>query len=457
GDVNGSHSATASSRMEQGGVDARDGDKKGREAIALRPAPGPRGGRDEAAAHTQLINIGGVLIPGLPNHIAIKCLVQVPRLYHGNMRGVCRSWMEVVRSAEFYIWRRESGVTDPWLVVLSCDHLGSTKLDFFAYDLPSRQLLFKARLPPFDAVKPSCSSSTIDMIARGASSDYKLVAMDEHFVVLNWQRDGVWTEELPFLIYNILRNSWKKGASVSVRRHSFCCGVVQGKLYVTGGVNMKGTLERSTECYDFAKDEWRFVAALPVPLVLEDDAVFTGKLYVRTKCKEFWVYDPIADFWAQDPCLSMNSRLSEPSLHEQDDELYGQQGQAQAANEGQLVATDKSLLSLTPDNAFYKFNRKEKAWQLVGKINAGYSVHNYKASASAASNYRTAAAGRSSNDESMMCKEARRVFAYGNDIFVLASGKPGWHSRFLQDEDGCKYHRLFLGASSYRAGAVVQA
>ncbi|MCO5592185.1 hypothetical protein L7F22_046181 [Adiantum nelumboides] len=400
---------------------------------------------------------GGVLIPGLPNHIALKCLVQVPRLYHGNMRGVCRGWREAVRSAEFYRWRRESGLTDPWLVVLSCDHLGSTNLDFFAYDLPSRQLLFKALLPPFDVVMRA-SSPRVDMVARGAaSSDYKLVAMNEYFVVLNWQRDGLWTEELPFLIYNILTNSWKKGAAVGVRRHSFCCGVVQGKLYIVGGTNLEGSFEASTECYDFAKDEWRFVARLPAsapaPLVLEDDAVFRGKLYVRTASKQFWVYDPLADRWAQDPSLNnpnANHLLSANTTvrtSARPDHLQDLQAQfAQAANEGQLVATDNSLFSLTRDNAFHRFDWKEKAWQLVGRINPADSA--------------TSPAAQPRLDITScngLSKEARRVFAFGNDIFVLASGKPGWHSRFLQDDGRCKYHRLFLGISSYRAGAIVQA
>eukprot|EP00250_Pteridium_aquilinum_P024994 c29965_g1_i1 orf=20-1348(+) len=360
------------------------------------------------------------LIPGLPNHIAVLCLIKVPRLYHVNFSAVSRSWRQLMRNGYFYQCRRENDITDPWLVILSTDHLGSPKLHYFAYDLPSRQLLFKALLPPF----------SISVETQGAD-DYKLVAMNEYFVVLNWQKDGVWSEELPFLIYNILTNSWKKGACVSVRRHSFSCGVINGKLYITGGLNLEGRFEHSTECYDFLKDEWRFVASLPkdVPPYMEDDAVFQGKLYLRCchvhSGKVYWVYDPVADEWRQEPCLSKSS----------------------CGNEGQLFATNKSLYSLTRENAFYRFMGKEGAWKLVGKIGGDSS------SVMQDSSLHTDHTEASNNG---LSKEARRVFAFGNDIFVLAAGKPGWHCTLL-DEDGSKCHRLFLGNSSYRAGAVVQA
>ncbi|GLT68107.1 hypothetical protein SLA2020_403660 [Shorea laevis] len=52
------------------------------------------------------------LIPGLPDEIAMDCLVRVPYKFHSNMKLVCQSWRSLVMHASFYQERRRSGTAE---------------------------------------------------------------------------------------------------------------------------------------------------------------------------------------------------------------------------------------------------------------------------------------------------------------------------------------------------------
>lgn len=343
---------------------------------------------------------GKFLIPGLPNHIALLCLIKIPRLYHLSLSAVSWLWCNVFRSPGFYKCRREMGSTDPWLIVLSTEMIASMQRHYFAYDLRSRQLLFKAQLPSLGPAE-----------TRGVDN-YKLAAMNEYLVVLTWKPDGIRHQRSPFLLYNTVTNTWKRGSIPSVRCH-FVCGVIRDNLYVTGGFNVDHELERSTEAYNFKSDQWKTVADLPQEVNnIEDNVVFQNKLYLRCHSssdhrKVFWAYDPRTDTWSQEPRLSSSSELSVD----------------------QLVATDSCIYALSMEDAFCRFERGQGEWKIA--------AHMWEAA------------------DTSFSTRAARVFSHGNDIFVLTGSHARWHSTLLS-EDGCKCYQLFLGRSCYRSGAIVQ-
>ncbi len=62
------------------------------------------------------------LIPGLPKELAMQCLARVPRVSHGKMRAVCRTWRHMVESAEFLELRKHLGLSEDWLYL----HVGTS-------------------------------------------------------------------------------------------------------------------------------------------------------------------------------------------------------------------------------------------------------------------------------------------------------------------------------------------
>jgi N-acetylneuraminic acid mutarotase len=102
--------------------------------------------------------------------------------------------------------------------------------------------------------------------------------------------------------------SWKSLADVPtgpIHEHS-TVALSSTELAIVGGVRPPGTVIDSVYIYNIPKDSWRKAASLPVTINHANAAVVDGKIYVlggmtganwagTPKC---WVYDPAKDKWA---------------------------------------------------------------------------------------------------------------------------------------------------------------
>ncbi|CAI5952327.1 unnamed protein product [Closterium sp. NIES-64] len=59
--------------------------------------------------------VGGCLLPGLPDDVALSCLARVPRGLYGSLKLVCRSWHAAIEGSELYTQRSNLGATESWL------------------------------------------------------------------------------------------------------------------------------------------------------------------------------------------------------------------------------------------------------------------------------------------------------------------------------------------------------
>ncbi|MGI5133999.1 Kelch repeat-containing protein [Streptomyces sp. CA-106110] len=105
--------------------------------------------------------------------------------------------------------------------------------------------------------------------------------------------------------YSTNSGAWTKLASARDLREAPVHGLIDGKIYVTGGWGVGVQPDPKTEIYDIATDTWSTGANSPKPYGGVGSAVVNGKLYSVGGCTasgcgftDVTVYDPQTDTWA---------------------------------------------------------------------------------------------------------------------------------------------------------------
>ncbi|KAL4279403.1 hypothetical protein GQ457_03G035490 [Hibiscus cannabinus] len=197
---------------------------------------------------------GEPVIPGLPDDVALNCLLRLPVESHSACKAVCKRWHLLLGNKErFFTRRKELGFRDPWLFVFTFH---------------------------------KCTGK------------------------IQWQ---VWSLMLivPLTKYEIQKNRWTVMNNMSTARSFFASEVINGMIYVAGG-NSGDLFELdSAEVLDPAEGSWDPIANMGTNMASYDSAVLDDKLLVtegwlwpffvsprgqleRMKLK---VYDPGSDSW----------------------------------------------------------------------------------------------------------------------------------------------------------------
>lgn len=110
-------------------------------------------------------------------------------------------------------------------------------------------------------------------------------------------------------VYDLAAGTYRERAEAPTARNHALSGVIDGKLYVTGGrapghEGADASNVTATEVYDPATDQWSAGAAMPVAMSGGASAVLDGKLYVlggglpgNAVHATVLRYDPRADQW----------------------------------------------------------------------------------------------------------------------------------------------------------------
>ncbi|XP_026391858.1 F-box/kelch-repeat protein At1g30090-like [Papaver somniferum] len=231
------------------------------------------------------------LIPGLPDDIALNCLLRVPVASHSSCRAVCKSWHLLLGSKErFFTQRKELGFQDPWLFVFAF-HKCTGKIRWEVLDLTSFSWHPIPPMPSKDRDCPHglrCISIPFEgtlFVCGGMTSD-----MDRPLDLV--------------VKYEIHKNRWSVMNPMLTARSTFASGVIDGCVYVAGG-NSADLLElNSAEVLDPTAGQWRPIANMGAHMASYDATVLNGKLLVT----EGWlwpflfsprgqVYDPKSDRW----------------------------------------------------------------------------------------------------------------------------------------------------------------
>ncbi|WVZ77420.1 hypothetical protein U9M48_025285 [Paspalum notatum var. saurae] len=228
------------------------------------------------------------LLPGLPDDLAIACLIRVPRADHCKLRLVCRKWRRLLAGNYFYSLRRRLGLAEPWVYAVKRDARDG-RVSWDVLD-PSRGA-WRA-LPPVP--REYAAADGFGCAVLGGCHLYLLGGADP-------RRPGGAMRRMVF--YSARSNRWHRAPDMLRRRQCFGACVMGNRLYVAGGESGGGGGGlRSAEVFDPAKNRWSFVAEMAAAMVPIVGAVHGGRWYVKGLGAQQQVlcqaYSPESDAWS---------------------------------------------------------------------------------------------------------------------------------------------------------------
>ncbi|KAL2903643.1 hypothetical protein RDABS01_002353 [Bienertia sinuspersici] len=247
--------------------------------------------KDAHETRSQAVNDCYVpILPGLPDDVAKLCLALVPRTSFPTMGAVSNLWRSFIRSKEFITIRKQVGLLEEWLYVLTIDDEGKESqwevLDCFG----NRDRI----LPPM----PGEFKMGFGVLVHHG----KLLVMAGRTV-----SDGAASPTADVYQYDSSLNRWSKLSSMNVARYDFACAEVGGMIYAVGGYGLDGESLCSAEVYNPDTDEWTLIESLRRPRWGCFACGFEGKLYVMGGRSSFTignskfvdVYDPDNHSWCK--------------------------------------------------------------------------------------------------------------------------------------------------------------
>jgi hypothetical protein len=194
------------------------------------------------------------IIPTLPDELSFQILARLPRIHYLNLKMVSRAWKAAITSRELSWLRRELGVSEEWLYLLT--KAQANKLDWYALDLASQKWL---RLPPM----PSFINEEGSSGRTGSSGFWMWNVVGSSIRIADFVRGWFWCryglDQMPFC-----------GCSV---------GVLDGYMYVIGGFSEAVALNCVWR-YDPHLNLWQEVSPMITGRAFCKTAFLKDKLYV---------------------------------------------------------------------------------------------------------------------------------------------------------------------------------
>ncbi|RZC92047.1 hypothetical protein C5167_027936 [Papaver somniferum] len=246
------------------------------------------------------------LLPGLPDDLAIACLIRVPRNEHRKLRLVCKRWYKLLAGNFFYSLRKNLGMAEEWIYVMKRDR--------------DRKILFHAFDPIYQQWQPLPPVPKEYSEALGFGS----AVLSGCHLYLFGGKDPIKGSMRRVIFYSARTNKWHRAPDMLRRRHFSGSCVINNCLYVAGGESEGGHRSlKSAEVYDPNKNRWSFISEMETAMVPFIGVVHDGKWFLkglgphRQVISE--VYHPETDSWNavyngmvagwRNPSISMNGNL----------------------------------------------------------------------------------------------------------------------------------------------------
>ncbi|XP_010277860.1 PREDICTED: F-box/kelch-repeat protein At2g44130-like isoform X1 [Nelumbo nucifera] len=225
------------------------------------------------------------LIPGLPDEVAMDCLVRVPYQFHLAMKSVCRRWRNLANDPSFYRERQRTGTAEQLVcLVQALTSITSAEAEVESViednnkEQEEKRRLRRRHCPPvygLSVYNLSRNTWRRMMPTRGNCSG---IPMFSHCVALpisgklvllgGWDPETLDSVPDVYVCDFVRGGGWRRAAPMSMGRSFFACAAVgPSSVYVAGGHDNQKNALRSAEVYDADADEWR---ALP-PMAEERD------------------------------------------------------------------------------------------------------------------------------------------------------------------------------------------
>lgn len=187
-----------------------------------------------------------VLIPGLPDELALQCLAKISHGYHCTLQAVCSRWNSLIQSEEFGWAQYKEGKCRDWLFVLTEE---PTDGCWIAYDPIAGNWHVLPPIPGTSADNRHYGFSCVGVAKR-------LLVMGGYYTPFDPQMQPVkFFATNKVLKFDPFTKKWSQVASMTIPRCSFACAVIGGKVYVAGGCSSSRRSPLShAEVYDPIKD-----------------------------------------------------------------------------------------------------------------------------------------------------------------------------------------------------------
>uniref|UniRef100_A0A7N0ZXG4 F-box domain-containing protein n=1 Tax=Kalanchoe fedtschenkoi TaxID=63787 RepID=A0A7N0ZXG4_KALFE len=203
------------------------------------------------------------LIPGLPDDLAIACLIRVPRVDHSKLRLVSKRWYRLLRGNFYYTLRKDQGVAEEWIYIMKRDK--EKKLSWHAFD---PVYLVWQPLPPV----PKEYTHAIG---------FGCAVLRDHLYLFGG-KDPMKGSMRRVTYYSARTNSWHRAPDMKRRRHFLGSCVINKCLYVAGGENDGAhRTMRSAEVYDPNKCQWMYISDMTAPMVPFIGVVHDGAWFLK--------------------------------------------------------------------------------------------------------------------------------------------------------------------------------
>ncbi|OMO94164.1 hypothetical protein COLO4_16495 [Corchorus olitorius] len=219
------------------------------------------------------------LIPVFPDELSIQILARLPRLHYLKMRLVSRKWKETIMDPDLYKLRKELGMTEQWLYVLT--KVEEENIVWRAMDPLSGKWL---RLPPIPNIT----------IEEEPTSLWKMV--------------GPRTKLAEFI------RGWlgEKSGSDNTQFCGSGIAAIDGCLYVLGGLSRASTMKNVWR-FDPIQMAWSEVTPMSIGRAYCKTSILNNKLYVvggvtrgpggLIPLQSAEVFDPCTGTWSQVPSM----------------------------------------------------------------------------------------------------------------------------------------------------------
>ncbi|XP_022768288.1 F-box/kelch-repeat protein At1g22040-like [Durio zibethinus] len=220
------------------------------------------------------------LIPCLPDELSMQILARLPRIHYLNLRLVSQKWKATVMSPLLFKLRKELGMTEEWLYVLT--KVEEEQPQWHALDPLSRKW---QRLPSIPSV--ICEEES---------------------------RKSLWNMVGPSIKITEFIRGWlgQKGGSDPTQFCGCAIGSVDGCLYVLGGFSRASTM-RNVWRFDPILNAWSEMTSMSIGRAYCKISILNNKLYVvggvsqgrggLIPLQSAEVFDPHTGTWSQVPSM----------------------------------------------------------------------------------------------------------------------------------------------------------
>ncbi|GMP26313.1 hypothetical protein CsSME_00002803 [Camellia sinensis var. sinensis] len=226
-----------------------------------------------------------LLLPNLPDDIAVQCIARVPLSHHHSLSLVSKSWLSTIKSPLLFTTRSLLNSTQH-ILYLSLRINSSFSWYYLLRPNPNNPTTTTTKilspLPPIPSHPIGSSFAVLGSkiyVIGGAINDIP--------------SNNIWVFDCRF-------NKWEIGPKMRVCREFAAAGAVNGKIYVMGGclVDNWARSMNWAEVFDPVSGSW---AAVPSPIDVKDkwmhaSAVIHDKIYAMAD-RGGVVYDVVAGEW----------------------------------------------------------------------------------------------------------------------------------------------------------------